>query len=169
MRKLCLLMLVVFLVGCFTVRTYEIEKPRVDTEIEGNQGYLSGSSSQAPQENKLGDTRKISVVELDFGYGKAKTSEEEVVSEEVIVQEDIYVDESENIEVEDVYFEVEESPEQIRYESYTVQKNDTLQKISMKFYGTTRKWKKIYDANTDVLKNPDRVYPGKTIRIPLLD
>jgi nucleoid-associated protein YgaU len=165
MRKLLVLVVIVFLAGCMTVKTYEIEKPRVDTEVKGNQGYLTGSSKEEPKESRLGDTRTISVVELDFGYGKAKG--QEPVSKEVVVEEEIYIEEPQSIE--DVSFDIEEAPSQMRYESYTVAKNDTLQKISLKFYGTTRKWKKIYDANQDVIKDPNRVYPGKTIKIPLLD
>ncbi|MBI4981697.1 MAG: LysM peptidoglycan-binding domain-containing protein [Candidatus Omnitrophica bacterium] len=53
------------------------------------------------------------------------------------------------------------------FEKYTVQKNDTLQKISKKFYGTTRKWTKIYDANKEFLKSPDRVRPGQVLNIPV--
>ena len=52
------------------------------------------------------------------------------------------------------------------FESYTVGKNDTLQKISMKFYGTTKKWMKIYDANKDVLHSPNKLYAGQTLKIP---
>jgi nucleoid-associated protein YgaU len=51
-------------------------------------------------------------------------------------------------------------------QKYVVGKNDTLQKISKKFYGTTRHWTKIYEANRDVLKGPDKVYPGQTLNIP---
>jgi nucleoid-associated protein YgaU len=51
-------------------------------------------------------------------------------------------------------------------QKYVVGKNDTLQKISKKFYGTTKKWTKIYEANKDVLKGPDKVYPGQTLNIP---
>jgi nucleoid-associated protein YgaU len=52
-------------------------------------------------------------------------------------------------------------------EKYKVQKGDTLQKISQKFYGTTKKWQKIYEANKDTLKGPDKLYPGRTINIPV--
>src|SRR5512139_2133187 len=31
-------------------------------------------------------------------------------------------------------------------QNYTVKKGDTLQEISQKFYGTTKKWRKIYEA-----------------------
>ncbi|KPK39610.1 MAG: hypothetical protein AMJ78_08260 [Omnitrophica WOR_2 bacterium SM23_29] len=52
------------------------------------------------------------------------------------------------------------------YTTYKVQKGDTLQKISTKFYGTTKKWRKIFLANQDKLKSPDKVYPGQMLRIP---
>ena len=161
MKRILVLALIVFLAGCMTVRTYEIEKPRVDTDIKGNQGFLSGAPTEEQKENRLGDTRTISVLELEFRPGKKEAElEEEAASQDVVVEEEIYVE-----EVEDVYSEELIEPE---YKYYTVQKNDTLQKISSKFYGTTRKWKKIYDANTDVIKNPDRLYPGTEIRIPVL-
>jgi LysM repeat protein len=49
---------------------------------------------------------------------------------------------------------------------YVVQKNDTLQKISEKFFGTTKKWKAIYNANKNILKSPDRIRPGQKLAIP---
>jgi len=49
---------------------------------------------------------------------------------------------------------------------YIVQKGDTLQKISEKFFGTTQKWKSIYDANKHILKSPDRIRPGQKLAIP---
>ena len=49
-----------------------------------------------------------------------------------------------------------------------MQKGDTLQKISKKFYGTTQNWYKIYKANKEVLKSPNRIQPGQTLRIPSL-
>jgi nucleoid-associated protein YgaU len=50
--------------------------------------------------------------------------------------------------------------------TYVVQKGDTLQKISNKVYGTTKKWKKIFEANKDILKDPDEIKPGQTLIIP---
>ena len=51
-------------------------------------------------------------------------------------------------------------------EYYVVQKGDTLQKISEKFFGTTKKWKDIYEANRKVLKSPDRIRAGQKLVIP---
>jgi nucleoid-associated protein YgaU len=33
-------------------------------------------------------------------------------------------------------------------------------------YGDANKWKKIFEANTDKLKNPDLIHPGQVLRIP---
>ncbi|MFC1594609.1 LysM peptidoglycan-binding domain-containing protein, partial [Candidatus Omnitrophota bacterium] len=49
---------------------------------------------------------------------------------------------------------------------YEVQNGDTLQKISKKFYGTYRKWNKIYQANIETLTDPNRIKPGMTILVP---
>jgi nucleoid-associated protein YgaU len=50
--------------------------------------------------------------------------------------------------------------------SYTVQKGDTLSKISKQFYGDANKYQKIFDANRDQLKDPDKIQPGQVLRIP---
>lgn len=51
--------------------------------------------------------------------------------------------------------------------TYVVKKGDTLQKISKQFYGTTRKWRAIYEANRDVLKGgPDDLTVGAKLKIP---
>ena len=50
--------------------------------------------------------------------------------------------------------------------SYTVQKGDTLSKISKQFYGDANKYQKIFDANKDQLKDPDKIQPGQVLRIP---
>lgn len=50
-------------------------------------------------------------------------------------------------------------------EIYEVQKGDNLSKIAKKYPGMT--WKKIFDANTDILKDPNLIYPGQKLRIPL--
>jgi nucleoid-associated protein YgaU len=51
-------------------------------------------------------------------------------------------------------------------QTYTVAKGDSLSKIAKRFYGNAGDWKKIYEANKDVIKNPDLIYPGQTFRIP---
>ena len=49
---------------------------------------------------------------------------------------------------------------------HTVKKGDTLSKIAKKYYGDARKYMIIFEANTPMLKNPNRIYPGQQLRIP---
>ena len=58
---------------------------------------------------------------------------------------------------------VREIPEEI---FYTIEKGDTLWAIATKFYDDGSKYTHIVDANIEVIKNPDLIYPGQTIRIP---
>lgn len=50
--------------------------------------------------------------------------------------------------------------------SYVVQRGDTLGKISFRFYGTTRRYMDIYNANRDVLSSPGNIAVGQTLVIP---
>ncbi len=50
--------------------------------------------------------------------------------------------------------------------SYTVVKGDSLSKIAKHLYGDAQKWRQIYEANRDQIKNPDLIYPGQTFTIP---
>ncbi len=50
--------------------------------------------------------------------------------------------------------------------TYVVKKGDTLQKISEKFYKTTKHWRKICDANKKVIKDCDKLEPGTKLVIP---
>jgi|GEM_PF-383082 len=49
---------------------------------------------------------------------------------------------------------------------YTVEKSDTLIKIAEKVWGERSEWKRIYEANRDVLLDPDSLIPGMQLRIP---
>jgi nucleoid-associated protein YgaU len=51
-------------------------------------------------------------------------------------------------------------------EFYTVKSGDSLSKIAKKLYGDAGLYKKIFDANKPLLKDPNLIYPGQTLRIP---
>jgi len=53
--------------------------------------------------------------------------------------------------------------------TYTVVPGDTLSHISQRFYGNANRWREIYEANRDKIKNPNLIYPGQTFRIPQED
>ena len=50
--------------------------------------------------------------------------------------------------------------------TYTVEKGDTLSKISKEMYGDANKYNQIFEANKPMLKHPDKIYPGQVLRIP---
>jgi nucleoid-associated protein YgaU len=49
---------------------------------------------------------------------------------------------------------------------YVVQKGDSLSKIAKAHYGDPMKYPQIFEANRPLLKDPDEIYPGQTLRIP---
>ena len=53
--------------------------------------------------------------------------------------------------------------------SYTVVSGDSLWKIAEAMYGNGSKYPKIFDANRDILDDPDKIFPGQVLRIPDLD
>jgi nucleoid-associated protein YgaU len=57
--------------------------------------------------------------------------------------------------------------EEARVEYYTIQKGDTLWAIAKQYLGNGNKYHVIFEANREVIKDPDLIYPGQKIRIPL--
>ncbi|MCY1431227.1 peptidoglycan-binding protein LysM [Pseudomonas alkylphenolica] len=47
-----------------------------------------------------------------------------------------------------------------------VKKGDTLSAISLAVYGNANLYNKIFEANKPMLKHPDKIYPGQSLRIP---
>jgi nucleoid-associated protein YgaU len=50
---------------------------------------------------------------------------------------------------------------------YEVKAGDTLSKIAKSVYGDANAYGKIFEANKPMLKDPDKIYPGQQLRIPL--
>jgi nucleoid-associated protein YgaU len=50
--------------------------------------------------------------------------------------------------------------------TYTVVGGDSLSKIAKKIYGDASRWKEIWEANKDKVKNPDLIHPGQELKIP---
>ncbi len=51
-------------------------------------------------------------------------------------------------------------------EFYTIEKGDSLWKIADKAYGNGAKYTAIFEANREVIQDPDKIFPGQKIRIP---
>ncbi len=50
--------------------------------------------------------------------------------------------------------------------TYTVKSGDTLSGIAKQFLGDASKYQKIFEANRDILSDPDRIKPGQVLKIP---
>ncbi len=52
---------------------------------------------------------------------------------------------------------------------YIIQSGDTLSGIAKQFYGNAMKYPQLFEANREVIEDPDKIYPGQKIRVPVLD
>lgn len=184
LRGMSIICGLIFVVGCASskgveVRRYVEVKDRVDQKMEGNAGYLSGEP-QPEDRSGFRSTRKIYVLEISQGDPVEETIVEEVEdgmigSDDGVFMEDSDYDSDNFIEVSRdaaINSYVGDDAESDSYGStpsfteYTVKKDDTLQKISKKFYDSFAKWPRIYEANKDVIDNPDRIKSGIVLQIP---
>lgn len=61
-----------------------------------------------------------------------------------------------------------EEKEEEESQFYEIKSGDNLSKIAKQFYGDANKYPLIFEANREVIKDPDKIYPGQKIRIPKL-
>ncbi len=59
-----------------------------------------------------------------------------------------------------------EEPEE-KAEVYEIVSGDTLGGIAKKYYGKAGAYMRIFEANRDIISDPNKIYPGQKIRIPL--
>jgi len=51
-------------------------------------------------------------------------------------------------------------------EFYVIESGDTLSKIAKRVYGDAMQYTKIFEANREVIADPDKIFVGQKIRIP---
>ncbi len=50
--------------------------------------------------------------------------------------------------------------------TYVAVAGDSLSKIAKREYGDANKWRTIYEANKDLISDPDLIYPGQQLKVP---
>lgn len=49
---------------------------------------------------------------------------------------------------------------------YTVKEGDSLSKIAKREYGDANEWRRIFEANRNIIDDPDLIHPGQKLQIP---
>ncbi len=146
-------------VGCHAA-TRVADYPRVDLQVDGagNRGYLVGTPPAAPE---LKTSRKMihTDVEVPSLYRPKKGAQPPAGD----VAEMMAPDDAASAEADTAQARVSEAAD-----SYIVQKGDSLWSIAKKpeVYGSATQWRKLFDANRDVLKSPNHVRVGMTLKVP---
>ena len=144
--------------GCRTA-TRTAAYPRVDLDVSptsGNRGYLIGTPPPAPelkQQRQMIETD----VELPSFYHSTKGTTEPVSLGEPAAPET------------EMSAAATGTPSTAAvYDTYTVKTGDTLSSIAAKpaVYGNGNKWRKLYNANREVIKTPNRLRAGMILKIP---
>ncbi len=68
---------------------------------------------------------------------------------------------------EDIMADIKVADDSV-YHRHTVASGETLGKIAKHYYGDAMKYKEIFAANSDILKNPDLIHPDQELIIPNL-
>ena len=112
--------------------------------LQDNKLFLQGVAPSEQAKNKVWDKIK----QINPNWAQELTA-------------DISVDPNANTSV------AQASPAAGAQRTYTVQPGDTLSKISKEVYGKPAEYMKIFDANRDVLSDPNKINPGQTLKIPV--
>ena len=169
-----------------TFQNYTEERERLDTDVQGNAGFLMGTPPPEAVAGTQDKTRKFYVFEFTKKDKNSTEVADENLTETMPTKTDYHG--SREYEAPKQYEEpsqkivsnfaaparteqpVEKQVAAVATPSfvdYTIEKDDTLQKISKKFYNSYAKWQKIYDANKDRIKDPNNIKPGVVIQIPM--
>lgn len=158
--------------GCIGGRVYLVDKERVDQDIPGVTKENDGRAN----------TRKVLVVEFSNKtkpgstpqvVSTSSTTESQDGSSRVVTEskDTLVVHESNftfpNMTKQTLTQKADGASTASGVEVYVVQKDDTLQKIAKKYYGSFNGWMRIYDMNRDVIKDPNFLKSGVTLKIPL--
>ena len=134
----------------------EIDKLETkDRGIKGNEGYLVGKKVTKEKIEPVKKKRGIETLKPRKSYMKSQ----------IVYQKPS--DSGSTVKKEGIGKKTAKEEKVAR--AYVVKKGDTLQKISSEVYGTTKEWKKIFDANKDTLKDPDKIRVGQKLVIPDLE
>lgn len=77
------------------------------------------------------------------------------------------IKEAGGVDPADIVADIKVADESV-YARHTVASGETLGKIAKHYYGDAMKYKEVFAANSDILKNPDVIHPDQELIIPNL-
>ena len=168
------------LAGCSSLKamTYVETKERVDQEPSGNAGVLFGTPATPanPNVKKTRDiyvleiTKKVPDQDLPITHQSVSSNQPSLVNN--LSQPNSEVSNSSSSLPVQTSAILEGAKDRTLFvppslpAQYTVNKDDTLQTISKKFYNSYTKWPKIYEVNKDKISDPNRIKSGVVLTIP---
>lgn len=180
---MALLGIIFGITGCARINTQVVDKPRVDQDLQGNRGYVAGSAPSGGAERK--STRQMIVTDIELPTSSELTPWKiRKESAAPAVQAPVAGTQTPSKWVNEEKAEAPNEPEEKESEPstpvvqeeapavstvYTVRQGDTLEKIAQKVYGDSTQWRRIYKANKDKLKSPNRIYAGQRLIVPSLE
>jgi nucleoid-associated protein YgaU len=73
----------------------------------------------------------------------------------------------EKIIADDLTFPEPPPEEKEKFDVYEIVSGDTLGAIAKRFYGKASLYTRIHEANKELIPDPNKIYPGQKIKIPL--
>jgi nucleoid-associated protein YgaU len=122
-------------------------REKYNAAIQAAKGHMEGSADE--REGKL------------YFHGKVKTEDEANRIWNAIKT----VPEWRNEVIADIKVVGGPAPAPV-LETYTVKAGDTLSKIAKAKLGDANAYMKIFEANRDLLSDPDKIKPGQVLKIP---
>jgi len=154
------------------------EKSTLETQLKTSQGLLSEKESTITVLKQQNEESEKSIMENDKtiaelsesikGYGDLVKEIQEQMAQEGKEKEAEYADRLALLKEGKGIMEAKlaEAIKKSIPDYYEVEKGDSLWKIAERFYSTGEKWIRIFEANTDKIKNPDMIYPYQRFTIP---
>lgn len=73
----------------------------------------------------------------------------------------------EQIIADDLTFPEPPAEEKEKFDIYEIVSGDTLGAIAKRFYGKASLFTRIHEANKELIPDPNKIYPGQKIKVPL--
>ena len=147
-------------------KIFGIDKPK-STEVGTEEDLRENEKAARKLEQTIKDLNlkaenlKISI-DKDMAIVSGKALDQSTREKIILV-----VGNSEGIAQVDDRLDVEnQEPEAV---FHTVERGDTLSKISKEHYGDPNQYPLIFEANKPMLQDPDKIYPGQVLRIPHME